>query len=257
VDGRLVGTNFVTRWGSVGFFGPLTVDPGLWDKGVGRALLAETMPVFDRWGVTHAGLFTFPQSPKHLALYQSFGFQSRFLTPVLAKPLTSAPAGDAPPDWATAGQAADLATVVAGCARVTDATYPGLEVTREIEVTAAQKLGDTVVVHDDAGGVDAFAVCHTGPGSEAGTGTCFVKFGAALPGPGAAERFTRLLDACEAFAAHQGAQAVVAGVNSSRRGAHQTLLERGYRAQLVGVTMHKPDESAYHDETAWVLDDWR
>ncbi|HUR73149.1 MAG TPA: hypothetical protein VMZ00_02665, partial [Sporichthya sp.] len=24
LDGRLVGTNFVTRWGSVGFFGPLT-----------------------------------------------------------------------------------------------------------------------------------------------------------------------------------------------------------------------------------------
>ena len=39
--------------------------------------------------------------------------------------------------------------------------------------------------------------------------------------------------------------------------AHQALLDRGYRAQLVGVTMHKPDESAYHDETAWVIDDWR
>jgi hypothetical protein len=27
VDGDLVGTNFVTRWGSVGFFGPPTVAP--------------------------------------------------------------------------------------------------------------------------------------------------------------------------------------------------------------------------------------
>ncbi|MGH9008626.1 MAG: GNAT family N-acetyltransferase [Acidimicrobiia bacterium] len=257
VDGRLVGTNFVTRWGSVGFFGPLTVDPSLWDKGVARALLTETMPFFDRWGVTHAGLFTFPQSPKHLALYQSYGFLPRFLTPVLAKPLTSPPTGDDAARWGTAGEAADLATVVAACARVTDATYPGLDVTREIEAVAAQKLGDTVVVYDDAGGLDAFAVCHTGGGSEAGTGTCFIKFGAALPGPGAADRFTRLLAACEAFAAQQGAQAVVAGVNASRRGAHQALLDRGYRAELVGVTMHKPDKSAYHDENAWVIDDWR
>lgn len=31
----------------------------------------------------------------------------------------------------------------------------------------------------------------------------------------------------------------------------------GYQAQLVGLVMHKPDESAYHDETAWVIDDWR
>jgi GNAT superfamily N-acetyltransferase len=273
VDGRLVGTNFVTRWGSVGFFGPLTVEPSLWDQGVARALLTETMPFFDRWGVTHAGLFTFPQSPKHLALYQSYGFLPRFLAPVLAKALTSAATGDASPRqgagdaavdtgadagrWSSGAEAADLATVVAGCARVTDANYPGLDVTREIEAAAAQKLGDTVVVHDDAGGVDAFAVCHTGPGSEAGTGTCFVKFGAALPGPGADQRFARLLTACEAFAAQQGAQAVVAGVNAARRGAHQALLDRGYRAQLVGVTMHKPDESAYHDESAWVIDDWR
>jgi len=257
VEGRLVGTNFATRWGSVGFFGPLTVDPSFWDKGVARALLDETMPFFDRRAVTHAGLFTFPQSPKHLALYQSYGFQPRFLTPVLAKPLTPPATGDGAGRSAAGGEAADLATLVAGCARVTDATYPGLDVTREIEAVAAQKLGDTVVVHDDAGGVDAFAVCHTGPGSEAGTGTCFVKFGAALPGPGAPARFARLLAACEAFATRQGAQTVVAGVNTSRRGAHQALLDRGYRAQLVGVTMHKPDESAYHDPSAWVLDDWR
>jgi hypothetical protein len=84
-----------------------------------------------------------------------------------------------------------------------------------------------------------------------------VKFGAALPGPGADERFDRLLDACEAFAARQGAQAVVAGVNTGRRGAYRSLLDRGYRPELIGVTMHRPDESAYHDDSAWVIDDWR
>jgi GNAT superfamily N-acetyltransferase len=255
VSGRLVGTNFVTRWGSVGFFGPLTVDPSLWDKGVARALLTETMPFFDRWAVTHAGLFTFPQSPKHLGLYQSYGFQPRFLTPVLARPLTSAsPVGGR---WGTVRDAADIGVIVAACSRVTDATYPGLDVTREIEATVTQKLGDTVIVVDDVGGGDAFAVCHTGAGSEAGTGTCFVKFGAALPGPGAEDRFARLLTACEAFAAEEGAKAVVAGINSGRRRAHQALLDRGYKAQMIGVTMHKPDESAYHDDHAWVIDDWR
>jgi hypothetical protein len=115
------------------------------------------MPFFDRWAVTHAGLFTFPQSPKHLSLYQSYGFMPRFLTPVLAKPLAASTTADDAGRWGTAGDAADPGTVVAGCARVTDATYPGLDVTREIQAVAAQKLGDTVVVHDDAGGVDATA----------------------------------------------------------------------------------------------------
>jgi hypothetical protein len=32
LDGELVGSNFVTGWGSVGFFGPLSVRPDLWDR---------------------------------------------------------------------------------------------------------------------------------------------------------------------------------------------------------------------------------
>ena len=258
VDGRLAGTNFVTRWGTVGFFGPLTVEPAFWDKGVARALLDETMGFFDRWGVTHAGLFTFGHSPKHVSLYQRYGFQPRFLTAVLARPPAPRREADAAAgQWVTAGDSADMATVAAGCARVTDATYPGLEVSREIEAAATQKLGDTVLVLGEGGGVDAFAVCHTGAGSEAGTGTCFVKFGVALPGPGAGDRFARLLAACEAFSARSGAAMVVAGVNTGRRGAYQALLDRGYKTELIGVTMHRPDESAYHDERAWVIDDWR
>ena len=257
-DGRLVGSNFVTRWGSVGFFGPLTIDPAWWDRGVARALLAETMPIFDRWGVTHAGLFTFGHSPKHVSLYQSYGFMPRFLTPILARPPSPADDAEAAAGrWGEASESADLETVVTGCRRVTDAIYPGLDVGREIQAGSAQKLGDTVLVFGAGGEIDAFAVCHTGAGSEAGTGACFVKFGAALPGPGAAERFGRLVAACEAFADRQGAQVVVAGVNSGRRGAYQALLARGYRAQLIGVTMHRPDESAYHDGSAWVIDDWR
>lgn len=257
VDGRLVGTNFVTRWGSVGFFGPLTVDPSIWDKGVGRALMNETMTILSGWEVSHAGLFTFPQSAKHLGLYQSFGFLPHFLTSVLARPPATADDAEAAAgDWSTADQSPDLDQVVEWCGRVTDETYPGLDVGREIRATAAQKLGDTVLIFGD-GEIEGFAVCHTGAGSEAGTGTCFIKFGAVLPGHGAPVRFARLVAACEAFAAGQGAQTMVAGVSTGRRGAYHVLLERGYRAELVGVTMHLPDQSAYHNASAWVIDDWR
>jgi len=39
-EGALVGSNFATRWGSVGFFGPLTTRPDLWDAGIGQRLVA-------------------------------------------------------------------------------------------------------------------------------------------------------------------------------------------------------------------------
>src|SRR5580698_10136810 len=55
-DGRLIGSNVATRWGSFGFFGPLTVLPEYWDRGVAQQLLEATMAIFGRWGVRHTGV---------------------------------------------------------------------------------------------------------------------------------------------------------------------------------------------------------
>jgi hypothetical protein len=57
VDAELIATNFVTRWGTVGFFGPLTVRPDFWDRGIANRLLEPTMDLFARCGTKHAGLF--------------------------------------------------------------------------------------------------------------------------------------------------------------------------------------------------------
>ena len=37
----LVGSNFATRWGSVPFFGPLTVRPDLWNQGIAKRTSAN------------------------------------------------------------------------------------------------------------------------------------------------------------------------------------------------------------------------
>ena len=85
VDSELVGSNFATNWGSVGFFGPTSVRPDLWDKGIGVRLVEPVMERFDDWGIEHAGLFTWSHSPKHTYLYQKFGFWARFLTAIMSK----------------------------------------------------------------------------------------------------------------------------------------------------------------------------
>src|SRR5690349_5338188 len=45
--GELVGSNFISKWGSVGFFGPLTIRPDFWERGVAKSLLEPTMQLFE------------------------------------------------------------------------------------------------------------------------------------------------------------------------------------------------------------------
>lgn len=98
-DGRYAcRIEFCYPLGSVGFFGPITVHPDLWDRGIGKQLIAPAMECFDRWHVTHAGLFTFAQSPKHIGLYQHYGFLPRFLTAIMSKPVHSP---TSPSQWST------------------------------------------------------------------------------------------------------------------------------------------------------------
>src|SRR3984957_18000494 len=100
--GRLIGSNVATRWGSFGFFGPLTVLPEYWERGVAKQLLAATMAIFDRWGVRHTGLFTFAQSAKHVGLYQKFGYWPRYLTAIMTRTPDANPASPANPAHAPA-----------------------------------------------------------------------------------------------------------------------------------------------------------
>jgi GNAT superfamily N-acetyltransferase len=254
-DGELVGSNFAASWGSFAFFGPLTVRPDLWNQGIARTLLAPTIALFERWGTRQAGLFTFAQSPKHIALYQRFGFWPQYLTPVMAKSVT--PAADAE---RAAGfsdlPAHDRTACLAECRALTDAIQPGLDLQREIEAAADQRIGETVLVRDE-GALVAFAVCHAGAGSEAGSESAYVKFGAARPGPAAALHFDRLLSACEDFARARGAARLVAGVNAARHDAYRVLIARGFHTVLQGVAMQRPNDAGFNRGDCFVLDDWR
>jgi N-acetylglutamate synthase-like GNAT family acetyltransferase len=255
LEGEVVGSNMATRWGSFGFFGPLTVRSDLWDRGIGARLMEPVMGLFERWGVRHAGLFTFPESTKHVGLYNKFGFWPQQLNPVLGKDVAGGDTGTYE-TFSGARQARGADTVLQQCRAVTGAIFDGLDVEREIVAVDEQSLGETVLL-GEGDDVVGFAVCHCGPGSEAGSGACYVKFGAVRPGDRAEERFDRLLDACEALASEHGLGRLTAGVNTARHGAYRTLLGRGYRAMLNGVTMLRPYDAGYNRPDAYVIDDLR
>ncbi|HWI26080.1 MAG TPA: GNAT family N-acetyltransferase [Stellaceae bacterium] len=253
--GTLVGSNFATRWGSVGFFGPLIIRPDLWDRGLGQRLVAAACEAFDAWGVTQAGLFTFPHSAKHVRTYGKFGFYPRFLTAVMAAP---ARAGSEQ-RWSRYGgfsEAQRRETEVAIRA-VTDEIYEGLDVAAEMRTIAARRLGDTLLLRESGSRLAGVALCHWGPESEAGAGSLFVKFGAVRPGTGAEQRFASLLDACGDLAVAVGMPRLLAGVNLAREEAYRHMLQRGFRTEIQGVAMHRSNQPGYSRPGLFVLDDWR
>jgi ribosomal protein S18 acetylase RimI-like enzyme len=255
LNGKLVGSNFATNWGSVGFFGPITVHPDLQESGIGRGLLSKTMEQFDAWGTRHVGLFTFAQSAKHIALYQKHGFYARFLTAIMSAPVVVRQGATG---WS---RFSDLNEVrqneaLRSCRNVAETLCAGLDLTEEIRATHAQGVGDTVLVEGN-NGIVAFAVCHYGPRSEAGAGHCFVKFGAVRDGPSAEKDYLRLLDACEALAVTVGMPNLLAGANMARHEAYRHLVARGFRTEIQGVAMHRQNDPGYCRSGAYIIDDWR
>ena len=254
-NGELVGSIFATNWGSVGFFGPLTIRPDYWDRGVGKRLMEPVIELFDKWETRHSGLFTFPHSQKHVGLYQKFGFWPRFLTAIMSKPVEPK---ETVYGWTRFSEvpASERAGILNACRELTGAIYDGLDVQTEINSVADQNLGDTILIWDDSKLV-GLAICHCGAGTEAGTGVCYVKFGAVLPSPNVEKDFGRLLEACEAMASARGLLRVVAGVNTARHEAYRQMLARGFRTDIQGVAMERPHEEGYNRQGIYLLDDWR
>lgn len=255
-DGKLIGSNALTTWGSFGFFGPLTVLPEYWGRGVAQQLMKATVEEFDRRGVRRSGLFTFAHSPKHVGLYRKFGYWPGYLTALMK--LEPAPQNGAPPNEPVllsklAREAREQA--IEACRRLAHRIDKGLDATEEVRSVLRQRIGDVVLLYSRST-LDGFAVCHHGPGSEGGSRLCYVKFAAARPGDSAGERFNRLLEAIEAYAASRGVP-VEAGVSFAREEAYRILLERGYRAAVQGVAMQRPHAPGHNRADVFVLDDWR
>jgi len=270
--GRLVGTNFLTTWGTFAFFGPLTVLPDYWDKGVAQKLLQSTVEKFDKAKLRRTALFTFPHSTKHVGLYQKFGYWPQHLTalmkydpgpePASAHGLSSLaprpsplPVSGSRPIFLSTLPRTAREEAIAACRRLTNQIDKGLDLSDEIRSLLTQRIGEVILIYT-RNTLDGFAIgCH-GPGSEGGTKTCYVKFAAARGGPGAGDRFDRLLNACDWFARSRGVS-IEAGMNFAREDAYRRMRAHGYRAFAQGVAMQRPNIAGFNRPDVYIIDDWR
>ena len=82
-----------------------------------------------------------------------------------------------------------------------------------------------------------------------------------LARPAQRQMRSRISAACsmpaKQFASSQNLSRLAAGVNTARHEAYRQMLTRGFRTDLLGVAMDKPNEAGYNRPDIFLIDDWR
>ena len=152
--GELLAFNIAHRSGTEGWMGPLAVRPDLQGSGLGRDVVTRGIEWLTRSGCTVIGLETMPRTMDNIGFYSRLGFVPARLTVTF-----TVEARKARCTLLSHLGPGEAAAAVAGCAALVARLQPGVDFTREIDLTRALGIGDTVLVMngDDVAG---FALCH-------------------------------------------------------------------------------------------------
>jgi GNAT superfamily N-acetyltransferase len=156
--GEIAAFNVAHRSGGEGWMGPLAVRPDLQGRGLGKTIVRAGIEWLRRSGACVIGLETMPRTIDNIGFYSSLGFVAGRLTVTFTLESVAAE----PVDRLGRYGVSERESLVAECARLTNAHQPGYDFTREIELTSTLGLGDTVLLRDGTELV-GFALCHSAP----------------------------------------------------------------------------------------------
>ena len=263
---KIVGIALGVTWGTVGLLGPVAVLTHYQNQNIGQQLVHAVQDFFEENKATLHGVVTYPSSPKHLLLFQKFGYRPKGLTAIMSRAVDR---GEPDPigggrtvrsgltvrRYSTLEEAKKKAAL-ARFHRITNAICRGMDVAKEIEIVDGLALGDTVLL-ERGRDLLGFAVCHAPGVSEAPTGALYVKFLAVDPQYRKPETLEHFVAAIEELGHEQGIARVILPVYTRYWQAYTTLLRCGYHMDFTMVRMQHGKPEDYEDESHLVLDDWR
>jgi ribosomal protein S18 acetylase RimI-like enzyme len=263
-DGKIVGAAVAVMWGTLGLVGPIAVLTHYQNQDIGQQLLTACQGFFDENRATLQGVATYPYSPKHLVLYQKFGYRPRGLVAITSKHLdrreivhaTKGPRPGVGVRRYSSLEEAKKKPAMLKFRRITNSIWRGMDVGKEVEIVDGLALGDTLLL-EKGRELIGFAIVHMPPNSEAPHGAAYIKFLAIDSRHKRPEHLQALLAAAEEMAAAAQLAQVVTPVYTYYWTAYQTLLARGYHVDFTMVRMKRGKQEAEEDGSDLVLDDWR
>jgi GNAT superfamily N-acetyltransferase len=158
--GQVAAFNMVHRSGVEGWMGPLAVRSEFQGSGVGKEIVTRGIEWLKEQGCAVIGLETMPRTMDNIGFYSGLGFLPGRLTITLT---LDAAAADRAPTLLGRLSARERDTALEECRALTHQLLPGYDFTREIVLTEQLNLGDTVLLRDERGRLEGFALCHTVP----------------------------------------------------------------------------------------------
>ncbi len=226
--GAIAAFNMVHRSGTEGWMGPLAVRPDRQGQGLGRTIVREGIRRLEAEGARTIGLETMPRTVDNIGFYSRLGFRPGHLTVTVTRTLKGG--GTSSAARIPAGPRAEI---LARCRELTEALAPGVDFSREIDLTFGQDLGGVTLVAD-RGAASAFALWHTAPLAEGRPGdeARVLKLAARD-----IEAFRRLLPAIERDTASAGARQASLRCQTAYGSAYEAVLDAGYTVHWTDLRM--------------------
>jgi GNAT superfamily N-acetyltransferase len=232
-DGRgdLVAFNMVHRSGSEGWMGPLAVRVDRQAGGLGRRIVGEGIAWLQQQGAATIGLETMPRTVENIGFYSRLGFRPGPLTITLQGDARAAAIHGTSQLGSRQGDA--RAAVLQACRVLSDRLAPGVDFTRELEITLALDLGDVLLL-EEGGTLVGFTLWHSAPLAE-GRGAEDLRLLklVAVDTPTA----RRVVEAAVAEAALRRMPHVTLRCQGRESGLYGALIEAGWRVQWTDLRM--------------------
>ncbi len=231
-DGRgdIAAFNMVHHSGVEGWMGPLAVRTDYQGGGAGKEVVERGVSWLRAKGAKVIGLETMPRTMDNIGFYSGLGFVPGRLTITLT---LDAATGDRPPELLGRLSMRDREGELEAVRALVDSIGPGYDFRREIELTDALSLGDTLLLHDGPALV-GFALCHTAPLVEGRTREELRVLKLVLAREASLDAMVRAL--CD-FARRSGTRRVALRVQGEYAALYQRLVAMGGRVRWTDLRM--------------------
>ena len=227
-EGAVAGFNMLHRSGSEGWMGPLAVRPDLQGEGLGGLMVRSGISWLHEQGAGTIGLETMPRTVENIGFYSRLGFVPGPLTVTVVRDLgrRGAPTGPTLSEGPVGRRLAE-------CRALTERILPGVDYTRELQLTLELGLGDTALVLR-RGSVAGFALWHS------------VPLAAARPKDEVRvlklvaedlDIFGQVIDAVQAAADAEQVRRVTVRCQTAQAEAYLHLIGQGYRVHWTDLRM--------------------